>query len=542
VDRLYLGLPAALQGLGERRRTLNPTVVTFLVLYYIVVLVIGIWAMRRGAGEDLEGYLLGGRNVGPLVTALTLQSTSMSGYMFLGAGALSYTQGYWGLWFAAGDIGGGVLNLSILGRRMRKLSQIMGSLTSIEYLENRYPSPATRLIAASISVFLLAFYVLAQFIAGGKGLALVTGLSYPLALFIALAIIILYTFLGGYLAVAYTDFFQSLVMVVGVVWILVVSIYHTGGLTAANLKIAQVDPTLLSVWGKGLGYEGQWGVVAGAVAVFSIGYFGWPHVVTRHMAMQRPSTARMAGAYATLWNLLFVSSPYLVGILAIVILPGLDDPELAIFRIAQELLPPAVTGIVMAAIMAAIMSTADSLLLQTGSIASRDLYERFINPGASERQMVWVSRGLVLAIGVVGYFVALVEPPAVFDVVIFATSVLGSAFAPAFLCAVWWKKANTPGAIASMVLGAATALIWQVAGLEAQTTFHPMAAGILASTVTIVVVSLATQTVAPVAPHIVKAMEETVRLRPIPPEMLSMSDFALHPEAEEIGSMMGGGE
>ena len=177
---------------------MNTTVVLFLILYYVVILGIGFWAMRRGATENLEGYLLGGRQVGPAVTALTLQSTSMSGYMFLGAGALTYAEGYWGLWYAAGDIGGGVLNLSVIGRRMRKLSQMMGSLSPIEYLEGRYPSAATRAIGAGLSVFLLAFYVLAQFIAGGKGMALVTGLSYPVALLIALTIIIVYTFLGGY--------------------------------------------------------------------------------------------------------------------------------------------------------------------------------------------------------------------------------------------------------------------------------------------------------------------------------------------------------
>jgi sodium/proline symporter len=516
----------------------NATVVTFLVLYYVVVLAIGIWAMRLGAGEDLEGFLLGGRNVGPLVTALTLQSTSMSGYMFLGAGALSYTQGYWALWYAAGDVGGGVLNLSFIGRRMRKLSQIMGSLTCIEYLENRYPSPATRLIAASLTVFLLAFYVLAQFIAGGKGMALVTGLSYPLALFISLAIIIIYTFLGGYLAVAYTDFFQSLVMLVGVIWILGASVLHLGGLTEAHRQIAEIDPTLLSVWGRGLGFQGQWGVVLGAVAVFSIGYMGWPHVVTRHMAMQKPQTARKAGGYATLWNLLFVPSPYVVGVLAIVILPELSDPELAIFEVSRTLLPAAATGIVMAAIMAAIMSTADSLLLQTGSVASRDLYERFLNPNASERQMVFVSRGLVLAIGVVGYFVSLFQPPTVFGVVIFATSVLGSAFAPAFFCAVWWKKANTPGAIASMVVGAATSVAWEVLGFVNTTTVHPMAAGIASSGVAIVVVSLLTARTAPVAPHILSAMDEAARLGPIPADMMRMSEFALRPEAAEISSFL----
>src|SRR6056297_2329557 len=161
---------------------MSPVVLIFLVLYYAVVVGIGFWAVRKGGAKNMEGYLLGGRQVGPLVTALTLQSTSMSGYMFLGAGSAGYTTGYWAIWYAAGDIGGGVVNLSIIGRRMRKVSKIMGSLTSIEYLENRYPHAATRLIAGILSVFFLYFYVLAQFIAGGKGMALVTGLPYWVAL------------------------------------------------------------------------------------------------------------------------------------------------------------------------------------------------------------------------------------------------------------------------------------------------------------------------------------------------------------------------
>jgi sodium/proline symporter len=201
-----------------------------------------------------------------------------------------------------------------------------------------------------------------------------------------------------------------------------------------------------------------------------------------------------------------------------------------------------VTGIVMAAIMAAIMSTADSLLLQTGSIASRDLYERFINPSAAEQQMLWVSRAFVLAIGIIGYLVALVEPPAVAFVVIFATSVLGSAFAPAFVCAVWWKKANTPGAIASMVVGAATSVLWELADLAATTTLAPVTVGLTASTVAIVVVSLATQRRSPVPPHVLAAMEETARLGPIPERLIALSDFALRPEAEEIESMLRDGE
>ena len=515
---------------------MGSAVLAFLVLYYVIVLGIGWWAMRRGGAQDLEGYLLGGRRVGPMVTALTLQSTSMSGYMFLGAGSLAYTQGYWSLWYAAGDIGGAVVNLSVIGRRMRKLSQITGALTAIEYLEHRYPSPWVRLIAAGLAVFLLASYVVAQFIAGGKGMALITGLPYPVALLIALAIIIVYTFLGGYLAVAYTDFFQSLVMLIGVLWILAAAVAHFGGFVAGNAAVGAIDPSLLSVWGKDLAFQGQWGVVIGAVLIFSIGYMGWPHVVTRHMAMSRPETTRLASAYATGWNLLFVPAPYLVGILAIAILPQLEDPELAIFNVARELLPAAVTGLLMAAIMAAIMSTADSLLLQTGSIASRDLYQRFIRPQATEREMVLVSRALVLAIGTAGYVVAVVEPPTVFAIVIFATSVLGSAFAPAFVCAVWWKGANTPGAIASMLAGAATCIAWELGDLTAATTLHSMIAGLCASTVAMVTVSLATARIAPVPAHVAAAVDQAASIGTARDGRHGSAALALSPEAGEIAA------
>ena len=520
---------------------MSGTVICFIGLYYLVVVGIGYWAMRRGGGKNLEGYLLGGRRIGPLTTALTLQATSMSGYMFLGAGALGFTQGYWALWYAAGDIGGGVLNLSVIGRRMRKLSQMFGALTAIEYLEKRYPSPAVRLFAGVLTILLLGIYVLAQLIAGGKGMALVTGIPYPAALAMAVGIILIYTFMGGYLAVAYTDFFQSLIMLIGVMWIFIAATVELGGFTAANQAIADVDTTLLSIWGRNLEFQGQWGVVAGALLVFSFGMMGWPHVVTRHMAMKKPTTARHAGMWATLWNLFFVPAPYLVGIFAILILPDLNDPEMAIFGVAERLLPDAVTGLVMAAIMAAIMSTADSLLLQTGSIASRDIYERFINPDASEKQMVWVSRSLVLTIAVIGYFVAIVEPPSVFSIVIFATSVLGSAFLPAYFCAVWWPKANTPGALASMIVGASVAFGWEFASLVKTTQIHPMLAGALCSSLTMYLVSIATQTSSPVPPQVLEMISHSATLGPIPPHYLPAMDDGLTREAAAIEKALNGG-
>ena len=254
---------------------------------------------------------------------------------------------------------------------------------------------------------------------------------------------------------------------------------------------------------------------------------GWPHVVTRHMAMKSPKTARMAGVYSTIWNLFFVTAPYMLGIFAIILLPNLADPEMAIFTLASKLLPAAVTGIVMAAIMAAIMSTADSILLQVGTIASRDIYQRFIHPKADDKQMVLVSRILILALGVIGFIVAVVKPPGIFYIVIFTTSVLGSAFLPAYVCAVWWKKANTPGAISSMIGGALVAYLAQITSF----VLPPMLAGVLISSILMILVSLATQKTHPVSEYILKAMDLTAEVGPIPKGILTSAEFDLSPEA-----------
>lgn len=498
----------------------------FLIIYFVGMLGIGVWAMRRSS-KSSEGFLLADRSLGPAVTALRLQSSSMSGYMFLGAGSLAYTQGYYSMWYALGDVGGGVLNLSIIGRRMRKLSQMLGSITSIGYLENRYPSRWTRAIAAPIALFCMFFYVLAQFLAGGQGLAMVTGLSVNISLIIAVGIIVGYTFLGGYLAVAYTDFFQAIVMVIGMLWILIGSLQYVGGLTAANERLGTINENLLTMWGSEGQYFGQWGIIIGALLVFSIGYIGWPHVNVSHMAMRRPSVARQAGLYATIFNLLFIPGAYIVGMIGILIVPGLENPELAIFEVASTVLPAFAVGIVMAAIMGAIMSTADALLLQAGTIASQDLWARFFQRTMSERTSVNVSRITILLLAAIAVALAITEPPGVFDVVVFATSVLGSAFVPAYICAVWWKKANTVGAISSMVVGTLASVVSELTGSTDGIGFDPMVIGIACSTITMILGSLLTQRSHPVPENVRQAVAETSRVAPVPARMVAGEDTAL---------------
>lgn len=504
----------------------------FLLIYFLAMLGIGVWVARRSSASR-ESFLLGDRQLNAGVTALRLQSSSMSGYIFLGAGSLGNTQGYFSMWYALGDMGGGIINLSILGRRMRKLSHILGSLTSIGYLEQRYPSAWTRAVAAPIALVCIFFYVLAQFLAGGRGLEMVTGLPLAWSLFIAIGVIVGYTFLGGYLAVAYTDFVQAIIMVVGMLWILIATLQAVGGFTAGNQGIGALNENLLTMWGADRQYFGAWGVILGAVLIFSIGYMGWPHVVVSHMAMRKPSVARRAGVYSLIFNMAFIPGAYLVGMFALLIVPNLQDPELAIFEVAAAVLPPFAVGIVMAAIMAAIMSTADALLLQAGTIASYDLWERFFSKDMSERASVTVSRLTILGIAVIGFVLAALRPPGVFDIVVFATSVLGAAFVPSYVCAVWWKKANTVGAVSSMIVGTVAAVGAELGGSGDALGLDPMVIGIVCSTLAMVVGSLATQQSVPVPQRVQEAFDETARIAPIPARMLLGEDTSLATQRPE---------
>lgn len=213
--------------------------------------------------------------------------------------------------------------------------------------------------------------------------------------------------------------------------------------------------------------------------------------------------------------------------MGLLIVPNLSNPEMAIMEIAYAVLPPFAVGLVMAAIMAAIMSTADALLLQTGTIVSHDIIARFFKRGMDERTAVRVSRYTILVIALVGLSFAIIRPPGVFEIVVFSTSVLGSAFAPVYVCAVWWKKANAPGALASMLAGAGGAIAAELLGLSDSIGLDPMLVGLGLSITAIVSVSLLTQKTHPVPPEIAEAVEETGRVRRIPANLAVMQDNAL---------------
>ena len=316
------------------------------------------------------------------------------------------------------------------------------------------------------------------------------GVPLPIAIIIGAGVIVFYTFAGGYLAVAWTDFIQGIVMVCSMVMIFVLAWNQVGGLTGLNEQLTALDPTLTGMWGKGNMYQGQWGVVAGAVGVYLIGYMGLPHVVIRHMAMESPKLAKQTVVIATVWNQLFIFVPYIMGLMGILLLPNIDDPEMVVLSLAYQLLPGVLAAIVLVAIMSAIMSTADAQLMLMGTMLGRDIYQRYINKDASDKQLMNVSRICILAVGIISVIIALIQPPGVFQIVVFSFSTLGSSFLPSYVGAVWWKRGNTTGCVASMICGCIISIIWEAAGLAGPTGMHTFFIGVIVSIAAYIIGSL----------------------------------------------------
>ncbi|WP_156291380.1 sodium/proline symporter [Oceanobacillus salinisoli] len=502
------------------------------VIYMLGLLALGI-SFSRKVNKSVDDYILGGRSLGPAVTALTMQSTSMSGYMFMGGPALAFQQGWYAIWYAIGDAGGSIINLSVLGKRMRRMSELLGALSPIEYLEKRYESVAVKVVASLISIVFLSAYVFAQFIAAGKALESLTGFNYELALILGIGVIIAYTVTGGYLAVVWTDFVQGIIMVLGITGIMVMGLIHIGGLSGLNESLAAIDPTYLSIWGKDLAYYGQWGMVLGAILIYAITYMGLPHVVVRHMSMKSTKTVKGAVLVSSIWNQIFVFAPYVLGFVGIVMLPNLSDPEMVIPTLAYTFFPGVIAAILLSALMAAIMSTSDSILMQTGTILSRDIYQRFINKEASQAKVVLVSRLCVLAVGVVGVIVAIYQPPTIFALVIFASGVLGNSFIVPYIASVYSTKANKVGVLCSMIAGAGTNIIWTVGALDTVTGIHPFLAGVIFSIAGMLVGNRFGN---PPSDEMQALVEKAKGPRQIPKNINKSISFDLSPEAKNIST------
>ncbi len=436
--------------------------ITF-VLYLVVILVIGIAAYRRTG--NLVDYVLGGRRLGRWVGALSAQASDMSGWLLLGLPGLAYVAGLESGWLVAGLALGTYLNWKFVARRLREQTENCGNaITLPEYFEARF-SDTTNLLRVVTAFFILIFftvYVSSGLVAGGRLFETVFGFPYEGAVLLGLAAILLYTFMGGFLAVSWTDFFQAILMFLALLATALIGIAVLGGLAAGTDTVRDVNPELLNPFTDG---DGQ---VLGIIAILSLlgwglGYFGQPHILARFMAMEKPADIPFARRVAMVWVTVCLIAAASVGLLATGILEtpleGAVDPERVFILMVDALFHPAVAGVCLAAILAAIMSTVDSQLLVASSTVSEDFYRRFSGEH-SERQLLWTGRGAVVLVALAAFFFSRDPESRILDMVGYAWAGFGAAFGPAILLSLFWPRMNFAGALAGILTGGLTVIIW----------------------------------------------------------------------------------
>ncbi|MET0061668.1 MAG: sodium/proline symporter PutP [Candidatus Thiodiazotropha endolucinida] len=430
--------------------------------YLLTLLIIGVVAWRRT--RNLSDFVLGGRSLGSWVTALSASASDMSGWLLLGLPGYAYLAGLESFWLALGLLIGTWLNWRLVAARLRIASETSGNaLTLPEYLSNRF-NDASGLIRISSSFFILLFflfYTSSGLVAGGKLFEAVFGLPYLWAVASGALIIILYTAFGGFLAVSWTDLFQGLLMLLALVTIPLYVLVEIGGLEGFLSTIEGSNAELLNPLTDSNGEP--LGVIAiVSLMAWGLGYFGQPHILARFKAIKQSDFVPKAQRIAVIWVFITLTAATLSGLVGIPIFETpLEDAEKVFIRLVDLLFHPLVAGVCLAAILAAIMSTADSQLLVSSSTFTGDLYRLLLRKRASEAELVIVGRLAVLSIALIAFLLALDRESRVLDLVSYAWAGFGAAFGPAVLLSLYWKGMNRWGALAGILSGGLTVVLWK---------------------------------------------------------------------------------
>lgn len=434
------------------------------VIYLIILVLIGIWSSKRN--KTIDDFLIAGRKLGTWPVAISAQASDMSGWLVMGLPGRGFMYGVGAIWVAIGAAFGTLFNWSIIAKRLRRFTEKLRSLTIPDFLENRYKddSHIIRAVATSIITIFMVAYVSVQLVASGKILSETFGWDYNSALILGFAIITFYTLMGGFFAVAWTDVFQGM-LIVGILVILpIVGIVKLGGIGEVFSAVGQVNANTLS---PGFGYAGLLFLLfAFASMSWIFGYPGQPHILTRYMAIKDEKKLWNSTLIGMTWVIISLWGAVLIGIIGLAMFKGLPDPEKVMPLLAMSLLPEWAAGVVIAAITAAIMSTADSQLLVATSSVVEDVYHKLINPNADQKKLVLFSRISVLLLSVVAFILAL-QGGVIYFLVAFAWGGLAASFGPLIILSLWWKRTTKWGAIAGMISGTATVIIWDKFGIAA---------------------------------------------------------------------------
>ncbi len=483
---------------------------TFLI-YLALMLGIGIVAYNRT--QDLSDYVLGGRNLGPLPSALSAGASDMSGWLLLGLPGYALSAGYGSFWLAGGLLVGTWLNWLLVTQRLRVYSQHAdNALTLPAFFEKRFgdQNHSLRVISAIFVLVFFLFYTSSGLVGGGKLFETVFGFDYQLAVIIGAVAVISYTLFGGYLAVSWTDVVQGLLMAAALITVPLIAMGEVGGMSATWAAMEAKNPELLNAFTN---TDGSAITLIGTLSLlgWGLGYFGQPHILARFKGIKSKDHVPAARRIAVIWSGLTMVGACLVGFTAIGYLDApLGDSEKVFMVMVDALFHPVVAGILLAAILAAIMSTADSQLLVSSSALAEDFYKALFNQDASQKQLVMVGRIAVVVIAVIATLLALDKDSKVLDLVSYAWAGFGAAFGPALIMSLYWKRMNKAGALAGIIVGGVTVVVWkQLSGGVFE--LYEIIPGMLFAFIAIVVASLSTPAPARQVQETFDEVEEIIR-------------------------------
>ena len=468
---------------------LTPIVVTF-VVYLIGMMVLGLVAYRLT--DNLSDYVLGGRRLGAGVAALSAGASDMSSWLLLGLPGALYASGLVEAWIAIGLAIGAVVNWMFVAGRLRAYTEVANdSITLPDFFENRFDdkSKSLRVVSAVLILIFFTFYTSSGLVGGAILFESTFGLDQTTALWLGAVVIIGYTFLGGFLAVSWTDFVQGILMFLALIVIPIVAIMDFGGWGPTMDAIRTIDPNNLTLF-SGVGAIGIISLLG-----WGLGYFGQPHIIVRFMSVKSMKELPKARAIGIGWVVLAMAGAVMTGLVGIAYFADqpLDNPETVFLAFTQVLFHPVVAGVLLAAVLAAIMSTIDSQLLVSSSALAEDFYKGMIRKDADQKELVLVGRLGVLAVAVVALILAQNPDSTVLELVSYAWAGLGATFGPLVLFSLFWKRTTRNGALAGMLSGGLTVLIW-VAFLKTDAGFfslYELVVGFVVSTIFIIVFSLA---------------------------------------------------
>lgn len=462
-----------------------------LAIYMAGMLYIGYWSYKKTS--DLSDYMLGGRGLGPAVTALSAGASDMSGWMLMGLPGAMYATGLSSVWIAIGLLIGAYANYLIIAPRLRTYTEVANdSITIPDFFENRFKdrTKILRFVSAIVILVFFTFYASAGLVSGGRLFENSFNLDYKIGLFVTVGVVVAYTLFGGFLAVSWTDFVQGCIMFIALVLVPIVAFTDVGGVTETFNTIKQVDASHLDMF-KGTTILGIISFLA-----WGLGYFGQPHIIVRFMAITSIKDLKTSRRIGIGWMTISIIGAMLTGLIGIAYYAKnnatLQDPEMVFVTFSNILFHPYITGFLLSAILASIMSSISSQLLVISSAVTEDCYKTFFRRNASDKELVFIGRLSVLVVAMIAVVLAYHPSDTILTLVGYAWAGFGSAFGPAILLSLYWKRTNKWGVLAGMIVGAVVVIAWvQIPSLKA--IMYEMVPGFFCSLLTVIVVSLLTK-------------------------------------------------